>query len=559
MKNFSEIKSRNELADFLQFPRNKITYLLYIKGTENLYESFDIPKKNGEVRCIHAPNEELKNVQKKLAEALYKHINSCRQNGNMHTKVSHGFEPGRSFITNAKIHRNKRIVVNLDLEDFFGSFHFGRVRGYFEKNNNFLLPRDVATVLAQLTCYQGTLPQGAPTSPVITNMICAIMDERILKCSKKYKLDYTRYADDLTFSTNDWKFLDKQEEFWAELRKEITNAGFKINEDKTRVQLFDSRQEVTGLVVNQKLRVNRDYYMTTRAMAHHLYKTGEFFVGDESGTVQQLEGRFTFINQLEWYNNKHDLSGTPHKYETLNGREKQYSKILFYKYFFANEKPLVVTEGKTDVRYLKAALKNMYQDYPDLVSKDENDYFVYKISFLKRSKRLAYFLNIKIDGADTLQNIVHFYSDKNNKTYPNYMDELIKLRGATPEKPVVLLLDNEIADKTKPIAKIMKNMEPCKIEELKSKHMLHIKDNLFLLVTPLPEGEEQSDIETLFPKEVLEMEIDGKRFDKSDKYDKSVSYGKDTFSKYVLREYKSIDFQGFRPLLDNIVKLVRKE
>lgn len=80
----------------------------------------------------------------------------------------------------------------MDLENFFDSFHFGRVRGYFQKNNYYKLPFEVATIIAQLTCFHGKLPQGAPTSPIITNLICNIFDLRIIKLAKKYKLDYTR-------------------------------------------------------------------------------------------------------------------------------------------------------------------------------------------------------------------------------------------------------------------------------------------------------------------------------------------------------------------------------
>lgn len=286
------------------------------------------------------------------------------------------------------------------------------------KNSNFQLPTEVATVIAQLTCFQGKLPQGSPCSPIITNLICNIFDIRLLKLAKKYRLNYTRYADDLTFSTNDINFLKKETTFFEELEKEIINAGFKINKKKTRVQYRDSRQEVTGIIVNRKLHVNRDYYKQTRAMAHHLYKDGEYFIEEEvQGTINQLEGRFSFINQLEWYNNKLD-SNKKLKYENLNGREKEYSKFIFYKYFFANPKPIIVTEGKTDITYLKAALKSLWQEYPELVNKDTNGHFEYKIAFLKKSKRLFYFLNLKKDGADTMNNIYNFFLKPVEKNIP---------------------------------------------------------------------------------------------------------------------------------------------
>lgn len=120
------------------------------------------------------------------------------------------------------------------------------------KNKNFELPVEIATMIAQLTCYEGKLPQGAPTSPIITNLVCNILDMRLLKIAKKYRVVYTRYADDMTFSTNDKKFLENQENFMKSIKKEIESFGFEINDKKTRLLFCDSRQEVTGLVVNKK-------------------------------------------------------------------------------------------------------------------------------------------------------------------------------------------------------------------------------------------------------------------------------------------------------------------
>ncbi len=254
---------------------------------------------------------------------MYKHK---KKKQGIKNNLSHAFEKEKSIITNAKIHRNKKLVLNIDLENFFGSFHFGRVRGFFNKNNNFLLSVEVATVIAQLTCYEGKLPQGAPTSPIITNLICEILDQRLLRISKKYKLDYTRYADDLTFSTNDKKFLDLQTEFYELLSSELTRAGFKINEKKKRLQLRDSRQVVTGLVVNKKINVNRVFYKETRAMAHQLYKEGKFEINGKIATVNQLEGRLAFINQLTRYNNK--IDGDKHNFNILSSRTS-ISKVSF--------------------------------------------------------------------------------------------------------------------------------------------------------------------------------------------------------------------------------------
>lgn len=338
MKKFCDIQSRNNLADCLGIPHRKLTHILYGKKPDSYYTTFEIPKRNGDPRTICAPSGDLKTLQVKLTNLLWSYQKSIWEEKGIKPNISHAFEKEKSIITNAKIHRNKRFVLNLDLENFFDSFHFGRVQGYFEKNCNFKLPHEVAVILAQLTCYQGRLPQGAPSSPIITNLICQAMDIYLLRVAKKYKLDYTRYADDLTFSTNDRHFVEKQEKFLAEAIAAIKRAGFSINEKKTRLQFRDSRQEVTGLIVNKKLNVNHAYVRKTRAMAHQLYSTGEYLIDGVPGTIRQLEGRFSFIDHLDHYNNILDPQEIKHDAFHLNGRERQYQAFIFYKYLFANDK-----------------------------------------------------------------------------------------------------------------------------------------------------------------------------------------------------------------------------
>ncbi|MGV3265646.1 retron Ec67 family RNA-directed DNA polymerase/endonuclease [Cytobacillus pseudoceanisediminis] len=552
MREFHDIKTRNELADFLNVPRKQMSYLLYIKGINNLYTSFEIPKKSGGVRKINAPLEELKDIQRKLAEALYKHEKKkCEKKNN----ISHAFEKNKSIITNAKIHRNKRLVLNIDLENFFESIHFGRVRGFFIKNNNFLLPSEVATVIAQLSCYDGKLPQGAPSSPIISNLICEILDHRLLKIAKKYKLNYTRYADDLTFSTNDKNFLGLQTEFYKKISNELIRAGFKINEEKKRLQLRDSRQVVTGLVVNKKINVNRAYYKETRAMAHQLYKQGKFEINGEPGTLSQLEGRFSFINQLTWYNNKTD--GEKHNFYNLSSRELQYQKFLFYKYFFANPKPLIVTEGKTDITYLKSALKNLYKEYPKLITKNSNGTFDFKVTFLKKTKRLGYFLKIDRDGGNALNNIYDFFNPK--KSNLNYLSYFKKVSNTLPKNPVILMFDNEIKSRgKKPIGNFLNHvkLDDKKRDILESEYMVDIIDNLNLLTVPLIGGKSECDIEDLFDDITLSHKIDGKAFTKKDDYEVSKFYGKELFSKYILNNYSDINFNNFKSVLDNINNII---
>ncbi len=555
---FKHLSTRNDLANLLGIPLRKLTHVLYHTKTENYYKTFEIPKKSGGTRKICAPTGDLKEIQIQLYDVLLEYQEYLRKKDNICTNISHAFEKDKDIITNAQIHRNKRLVINIDLKDFFDSFHFGRICGFFEKNQNFLVSHEVAIILAQLTCYQGKLPQGAPTSPIITNLICQIFDNRILKIAKKYHLDYTRYADDLSFSTNDKKLLSKWDLFYTELSNEIERAGFKINTSKTSIAYRDSRQMVTGLITNKKLGVDRRYYKQVRAMADSLYKTGSYNINGTEGTIGQLEGKFSFIDRLDKYNNIND-SSKQHSVFCLNSREKQYQKFLFYKYFFANEKPLIVTEGKTDIKYIKAALKNLYLDYPSLIEKTKEGHFEFKIKFLKRSKRLKYFLGIGIDGADAMKNLYNFFSNKNIK-FTNYFNVFNKLCGRKPSNPVVLLFDNELSNKSKPLHGFISYIQLTSSNKQKFQSDLWIKiienSNLYLTTNQLISEESECEIEYLFTEETRNHIIGKKTFSLDDKADKEKHYGKEIFANYVQSNYMNINFDNFRPLLDNIVNII---
>ncbi|CBY60289.1 TPA: RNA-directed DNA polymerase [Listeria monocytogenes] len=572
MDTFEDINSLEELAKILKIPKKFLTYILYKKKVENSYTNLLIPKKSGGQRNISIPMKELKDVQRNIVKVMLTQQNIFQFENNIKSNISHAFTKDKSIITNAEIHKNKRFVLNIDLEDFFKSFHFGRVQGYFEKNKNFLFPKNIATVLAQLTCYNGSLPQGAPSSPIITNLICNILDMKLLKIAKKYKLDYSRYADDLTFSTNNKNFEEKSEEFFYQLEIIIKQSGFKINPKKTRLQYKTSRQIVTGLVVNKKVNVTREFYKNTRAMANSLYKTGAFTINDTKGTLRQLEGRFSFINHINKVNNKkrqiNDKESTLN-FRCLNGQEKEFQKFLFYKYFFNNEKPCILTEGPTDILYLKSALKSLYEDYPKLIKK-VNGEFIFKIFFLERSKKkktqkvskMEYFFGLKENGADTMIQIYNYYvSNKQKKHCPNY-SELFKKMNVTSKNPCILILDNELSVKEKPLKNLLNYMgiiDGCKIAELKEKCYLNSTSNLYVATNPLVNELKECEIEDLFEEAVLKTELNGKTFEKSEKaFNDTRNYGKRALSKYVWNNYDNINFENFRPLLDAIDQIVTK-
>lgn len=554
MKN---IKTRNDFAKFIGVKLQTLTYLLYIKKIDNCYNTLEIPKKNGDTRTICVPNKNLKKVQKKLYNKLSTYYDEIKTQNNFTSKISHGFEKNRSIVTNAEVHKNKRYVVNLDLLVFFPSINFGRVRSYFIKNNYFEINDDIATILAQLTCYKGTLPQGASTSPLIANMICNIMDIRILKIAKKYRLDYTRYADDLTFSTNNKYFLNDYDKFLEDIKNIIHRSGFELNSKKTRLLFSNSRQEVTGLVVNKKISVPKEYYKNTRAMAHSLYKNGYFLIDDEVGTIEQLEGRFSFINQINLYNIDNKKKDMWH----LNSKEKQYQKFMIYKTFYANEKPLIITEGKTDVLYIKAALKKYYKYFPNLITKKDNGNFVFHVNFFKRKQKHSYYLNLVKDGADTIKNIYSncYIKTKNNKNITTVHD-FKKLCGERETNPVILIFDNEmVSNKDRPLKKFLNEIKvnASQKDKLKENLYINICDNLYLCTYQLNNKEAcEIEIEDLFPADVLEHEINGRKFSKKDSTHDNGFYGKNEFSQYVYSNYESIDFSNFISLLSAINEII---
>ena len=552
MRLIDSVTTRDDLADLLHVRRSLLTYVLYVAKPDSYYETFYIPKKNGDLREIEAPGRELKSIQKRLAFEISAYQRYMYKQLEIETNIAHAFLKGKSIITNAKIHKNKKYIVNIDLKDFFHTIHFGRVKGFFEKNEYYKLPSDVATIIAQLTCYHGRLPQGAPTSPVISNLICQVFDYRVLKIAKKFRLDYTRYADDLTFSTNKLGFWDEYPKFLSELAGEIHRSGFAINDAKTRIVKRESKQTVTGLTVNKKVNVDRAFYRNTKAMTNYLYKTGSFTIDGQPGTLNMLEGRYSFIDQITRYNNK--IEGKKPQSRVLNAREKDYQKFLFYKYFFANERPLIITEGKTDVLYIKAALKKLSYKYPQLIIKRPDGSFEYKISFFRRTPRIRYFFQISQDGADAIASIYQLYAGKDDKH--NYYK---RIANQTMQNAVVFLFDNETQSE-RPLKKFIDaaKVNAAQEEELKNNLYIRMIDNskLFLATTPLGTEDEESEIEDLFTKATLDTIIDGRQFTRKGKYDTTKYYGKEIFSKYVFDHYEKIDFTGFIPLLNAINKVV---
>lgn len=294
--------------------------MLYGDRPESFYRTWSIKKRSGGQREIKAPRSTLYRLQKTLNHIL--------QAAYEPRPAAHGFVTGRSVISNAERHVGRRFVLNLDLLNFFPSIHFGRVRGLFLAAP-FGCSDEAATSLAQLCCTQGALPIGAPTSPVIANMICLRLDRELQRLARSTGCWYSRYADDLTFSTDRSTFPKPLAAVGAEgeislgdpLTAVIESNGFQPNRDKTRLQTRGGRQEVTGLVVNERLNVDRRFIRRIRAMLHAWDRFG-------------LDAAQT--NMRKWYTKDRYPGAAPRFNDVLQGR------IAYLEMVRGKKDPLVV-------------------------------------------------------------------------------------------------------------------------------------------------------------------------------------------------------------------------
>lgn len=263
---FLALNSRADVAALLEVKDRSLRYFLFKVRPENMYYTFKIPKKNGTTRIISAPNTKLKNIQKKLAVIL-----NCVYEPKI---CAYGFVTGKNIVGNAQKHANKHMVFNVDLQDFFSQIHFGRVRGMLMKPP-YSIGEEAANTIAQIACLCGKLPQGAPSSPVITNMICVPLDNALMRLAKRANCVYTRYADDITFSTNK-KEMDGSIAYidatgvhiGTKLQAVLDAHSFHVNPEKISLRNYMHRQEVTGLTVNEFPNLRRGYIKELRAILH---------------------------------------------------------------------------------------------------------------------------------------------------------------------------------------------------------------------------------------------------------------------------------------------------
>lgn len=250
------------------FTLKHINYYCNPNNTFHRYRQFHIKKKTGGERTIAAPRN-------KSFKLILRYINEILKSIYIPSAHTMGFVEGRSIIDNAIKHKGMNYVFNLDLKDFFPTIEQPRVWKRLQLEP-FNFPMSIANIIAGICCMKEViqsedgsrvvryvLPQGAPTSPIITNMVCENLDRRLAGVAKRFGLNYTRYADDITFSSMH-NVYHENGEFRKEVWRIISQQGFIVNDKKTRLQKKGSRQEVTGIIVSDKINVTRDYVRDIR-------------------------------------------------------------------------------------------------------------------------------------------------------------------------------------------------------------------------------------------------------------------------------------------------------
>ena len=277
-----DFSNEEELATAMGIKVGHLRFLSYNRKVSKVshYQRFYMQKKTGGKRLISAPMPLLKNVQYWVLENILDKVR-------VH-ESAHGFKKESSIVTNAQPHVKQDVVINHDFKDFFPTLNFRRVKGVFQ---NLGYSEKIATILSSICTEpdvdlvkmdgikyfvakgERVLPQGAPTSPALTNIICYKLDKRLAGMANSLNFKYTRYADDLTFSASGDAAKGVYKLLWR-TKSITTDEGFNLHPDKLRIMRNGSRQEVTGIVVNNELGICRKNLRKFRALLHNIEKTG---------------------------------------------------------------------------------------------------------------------------------------------------------------------------------------------------------------------------------------------------------------------------------------------
>lgn len=561
------LSSLQGFAHLLGYTPKGLASIVYGTPDSSKYNEFQIRKRSGGTRLISAPNERLKLLQKRLANLLSECIDDIDSERRVINSYAHGFRKKHSILTNAARHRRRRYVFNVDLHDFFGTVDFGRISGYLKKNRYFLLDEQVARMLAQIACHNKVLPQGSPCSPVIANLIAHILDVRLAQLAARNDCYYSRYADDLTFSTNRAVFPASiamrvgDSNLWVagkSLQKIIKESRFQLNPSKTRMQVNRFRQDVTGIVVNSGVSVRLEDRKTARAMVHSLVTKGIFYIQNsyrdddgawvlqkKEGTRGQLRGMLSFIDNVRLFEQtKHlppdkarDHRGQKGDHAEMDAATRTFRRFLLFTHFFHPEKPLILCEGKTDKVYVQCALKQLPTAYPLLSSKAATKTSIH-VSFFNYTKIASRVLSLGGGTGDL------------NSFVARYGNEFAGFKATAKRHPVILLVDND--EGTKGIFSAVKTRSNSPAPVTGSEPYYHVADNLYVVALPLV-NDKMVTIENFFPKHLRDTKLNGKMFSGKNRFDAKTQYGKHVFAEQVIKKAKNPgDFSGFHDILMRI-------
>jgi len=430
VKIFLSSQNTEDVANVLEIPTRQLLYLIYTLTDEERYSTFFLPKKRGGQREISAPRKGISILQKKLLTII---------DSIWHPKPwVQGFTNSRSILTNARHHKKKSYVLNIDLKDFYGSINFGRVRGLF-MSYPFKLGHKAATIIAQLVTFNNLLPQGASTSPIISNMIAFKLDNMLVKIARRYHLTYTRYADDITFSTTKSNFPKEIAEIEGTnpstgniklghiLEKAIKESGFSVNYKKVRLQIPFVRQEVTGLTVNEFPNVERRFIRNVRAMVYAWRKHG------------LIEAEREYINKY-----------ASRKLEIPSGKLKgsYYKNVLYGKLAY-----IKMIRGEDDQIFIKYCLQlaELDSDPPKQIQKakemhEQYDVFLCHASEDKEDIAKPIFEDLSNAG------IIVFLDDKYIKWGDSFVEKINHALGKA--KYVIAILSSNSVTKAWPVKEI---------------------------------------------------------------------------------------------------------
>lgn len=283
---------------------NKILY-----GISNMidsnYEEIIIHKKKGGLRYLNEPSKTLKLIQKNILKNILEERRI--------SSYAKAYKKEISLIHNAIPHTNKNIMLKLDIKNFFDNITFDKV--YNAVFNECLFPKKMGVLLTNLCVYNNSLPQGAPTSGYISNLVLRNFDELVGKYCVSKKIDYTRYSDDMTFSGD-----FNPGELIRFVNKLLYDEGFRLNKKKVKVIRKNTRQQVTGIVVNKKTSVRKSYKRKIRQEIYYIYKYGidnhlkRIGVKDKELYLRKLLGKINFVlqvesNSIEFKNYKNKIIG----------------------------------------------------------------------------------------------------------------------------------------------------------------------------------------------------------------------------------------------------------